>query len=119
MTAWRVVAYWIGVVLLVVVSGLGLSSAMGSLDSITTTGQRVDSFTQFGYALAGFAAAAGLVARRAWARTVLWLWAPLVTLTGGLAPVVWGGSGPGTGLAAGALSAVIAGLVVWLATRRR
>jgi hypothetical protein len=119
MTAWRTVAYWIGVALLVAVSALGLWSSIESLGSDTTTGQRVATFTQFGYALGGFAAVAGLVARRAWARTMLWLWVALITLTGGLAPVVWGGSGPGAGLAAGALTAAIAGLVVWLATRRR
>jgi hypothetical protein len=68
MTAWRTIAYWTGVALLVTVSALG--------------------------------------------------WAALITLTGGLAPVVWCGSGPATGLAAGASSAAIAGLVIWLATRR-
>jgi hypothetical protein len=118
MTSWRTVAYWIGSALLVAVSALGLWSSIESRDSITTTGQRVATFTQFGYALGGVAAAAGLVTRRAWARTVLWLWAALITLTGGLAPVVWAESGLGTGLAAGATSAAIAGLVVWLATRR-
>jgi hypothetical protein len=119
MTAWRTVAYWTGMALLVAVSALGLWSSIESLASNTTTGQRVATFTQFGYALTGFAAAAGLVTRRAWAPTALWLWAVLITLTGGLAPVVWGGSGPGTGLAAGATTAAIAGLVVWLATRQR
>jgi hypothetical protein len=119
MTALRTVAYWIGVALLVAVSAFGLWSSIESLGSDTTTGQRVATFTQFGYALGGFAAATGLVTRRAWARTALWLWAALITLTGGLAPVVWGGSGPGTGLAAGAVSVAIAGLVILLATRRR
>jgi hypothetical protein len=118
MTAWPTVAYWTGVALLVAVSALGLWSSIESLGSITTTGQRVATFTQFGYALSGLAAAAALITRRGWARTVLWLWAALITLTGGLAPVVWGGSGASTGLAAGALSAAIAGLVVWLVTRR-
>ena len=73
MTAWRTVAYWIGVALLVAVSALGLWSSIESLDSITTTGQRVATFTQFGYALGGFAAAAvtdaaDAFSRRRWSR---------------------------------------------------
>jgi hypothetical protein len=59
MTAWRTVAHWIGVALLVAVSALGLWSSIESLGSDTTTGQQVATFTQFGYALGGFAAATG------------------------------------------------------------
>ena len=117
MTVIRLVAFWAGLALLLAVSVLGVSSALGSLDSITTTGQEVATVTQFGYALTGVVAAGALLAGRLWASAVLWLWAVFLTVTGGLAPMVWGGAGPTAGLAAAA--AAIAALVAWLATRRR
>jgi hypothetical protein len=118
MTLLRTLAFWTGVALLVALGILGFWSALGSLDSISTAGQRVAIVTQFGYALTAFLAAAALVARHPWARRLLWLWAALTTVTGGLAPVVWGEARPGAGLAAAAASAAIAGLVARLATLR-
>jgi hypothetical protein len=119
MTVLRLVAFWAGLALLLAVSVLGVLSALGSLDSMGTTGQQVATVTQFGYALTGVVAAGALLAGLPWARAVLWLWAVFVTVTGGLAPMVWGGAGPSAGLAAAATSAAIAALVAWLATRRR
>ena len=116
--AMRALAFWTGVALLVAFGALGLWGVQGSLGSIGTAGQLAATVTQLGYALVGVVAAWALVRRPAWAPTLLWPWAALLTITGGLAPVVWGGSGPWTGLAAGAASAAIAGLVAWLATRR-
>jgi len=113
----RSVAFWTAVTVLVGLSILGLYSAVEELDSAKTLGQQAATATQFGYALAGFLSAAGLVGRRLWARWLLWFWAGLITLTGALAPVVWGGSAMTAGLAAGVASAAIAILVVWLATR--
>ena len=115
----RLMAFGAGLALLLTLSVLGVWSAVGSLDSIGTTGQQVATVTQFGYALTGVVAGGALLAGLRWASAVLWLWAVLLTVTGGLAPVVWGGSGPSAGLAAAATSAAIAALVAWLATRRR
>lgn len=119
MTVIRLVAFWAGLALLLAVSVLGVSSAVDSLDSMSTTGQRVATVTQVGYALTGFVAAGALLAGLPWVRAVLWLWAVLLTVTGGLAPMVWGGAGPSAGLAAAATCAAVAALVAWLATRRR
>jgi hypothetical protein len=119
MTVIRVIAFCAGLALLLALSVLGVWSAVGSLDSMSTTGQRVATVTQLGYALTGVVAAGALLAGVQWATAVLWLWAVFVIVTGGLAPMVWGGAGPSAGLAAAATSAAIAGLVAWLATRRR
>lgn len=116
--AMRSIAFWAGVALLVVLSALGLQSAV-DLDPARTIGQRVATATQFGYALAGALAAGAVAGRRAWALAVVWLWAGLITLTAGLAPVVWGGAPPTAGLAAGAMIGAVAALVVWLTTRWR
>jgi hypothetical protein len=118
-TAMRSIARWAAVALLVAINGLGLQSAVDALDSADTVGQQAAIATQFGYALTGLLAAGALLGRRSWANGPLWVWAGLVTLTGGMAPVVWGEAGMGAGLVAGAASAVIAALVVWLATRQR
>jgi hypothetical protein len=118
MTVIRMIAFWAGLALLLTLSAIGVWSALGSLDSMSTTGQRVATVTQFGYALTGVAAAGTLLAGLPWARAVLWLWAVFLTVTGGLAPMVWGGAGPSAGLAAAATSAAIAALAAWLATLR-
>ena len=67
----------------------------------------------------GLLAAGARLRGYAWARGLLGVWAALVTLTGGLAPVVWGGAATGAGIAAGMASAGVARLVVWFATRQR
>ena len=118
MTVIRLVAFCAGLALLLTVSVLGAWSAVGSLDSISTMGQRVATVAQFGYASTGIVAAGALLAGRPWARAVLWLWAILLTVTGGLAPMVWGGAGLSAGLAAAATCVAIAALIAWLATRR-
>ena len=113
----RPVGVWTGIILLVVLSGLGLQSAL-DLDPAETVGQQVATVSQFGYALAGALGAGALVGRRSWARWLVWLWAGLITLTGGLAPIVWAGSAPAAGLVAGVACGAVAGAVVWLTTRR-
>jgi hypothetical protein len=113
----RSIAFWTGLALLLVLSGLGLQSAL-DLDPPATLGQRVATTTQFGYALAGALAAGALVGRRPWALRVVWVWAGLVTLTGALAPVVWAGSAPAAGVVAGVACGAMAGAVIWLITRR-
>jgi hypothetical protein len=115
-TARRVVA-WIGIVLLVAVSLLGLQAAIGQLSEAATIGQWICTWTQWGYAVTGLVATAGLLMRRSWHRTALWIWAVCITVTGGLAAVVWGGSGPLAGLAAGLATAATAWVIILLVTR--
>ena len=67
---------------------------------------------------AAIAAAVGLVMRRSWHRPLLWIWAIFITVTGGLAPVVWGGSPPSVGLTAGLAAAAIAAVVILLVNQR-
>jgi hypothetical protein len=113
------VAHWAAVVLLLAFAALGLDGGISAVDAADTIGQRVATAAQVGYALVGFAAAGALVSGRSWAPRVLWLWGGLLTLTGMLAPVVWGGAGLAVGIAAGAATAAIAAVVMWLAGRPR
>jgi hypothetical protein len=114
----RSIEFWTGITLLIVLSSLGLQSAI-ELDPARTTGQLVATLTQFGYAVTGALAAGALLARRSWALGVVWLWAGLLTFTAGLVPVVWGGAAPMAGVVAGLAIGAIAVLVVWLTSRRR
>jgi cell division protein FtsW (lipid II flippase) len=114
----RQVAGWIGIVLLVTVSVLGAQAATGQMSDAATAGQWTCTWTQWVYAVTGIAAAAGLVMRRTWYRSVIWIWAVCVTITGGLAPVVWGGSPPMAGLTAGLTSAAIAAVVILLVNQK-
>lgn len=105
--------------LLAVLSGLGLWNALREVHGGgERAAQQLATATQLGYAVLGLTAAVVLLGRpRPWVRPVLWAWAVLLTTTGGLAPRVWGGQGPGAALAAAAATAVIAALALWLAGR--
>ena len=118
-TTIRSIAGWVATALIVALSLLGLKSAVDQLQSAGTLGQQTTTATQFGYAVAGLVAAGGLLARRSWAGKPLWLWAGLLTVTGGMAPVVWGGAGVAVGFVAGVASAAVAALVIWLVSLRR
>ena len=116
MTTTRSIARWVATALIVALSALALKSAVDQLDSASTVGQQAATAAQFGYAAAGLVAAGALLGRRWWAGKPLGLWAGLITVTGGMAPVVWGGAGVAVGLVAAAASAAIAALVMWLAS---
>jgi len=118
-TAIRSIAQWTAVALVVAISVLGLQSAAQAFGAAETVGQQTAIATQFGYAFAGLLAAGALLSRRSWAHRTLWLWAGLVTVTAGMAPVVWADAPLTAGLGVGAASGAIAGLVAWLATRQR
>lgn len=113
------IAHWISITSLIVVDALGLQSAMEELHSANTLGQQVATGTQFGYAFAGFLAAGALLAGRSWAAGALWLWAGLITVTGTMAPIVWGGAGVVAGIGAGVVTAAVGAAMIWLAARRR
>src|SRR2546422_5338845 len=97
----RSLAHWAAIALILAFTALGLNGAIHEVDSVNSVGQKAATATQFGYALVGLVAAGALLTGRSWARQALWLWAGLITITGAMAPVVWGGAGVATGLAAG------------------
>jgi hypothetical protein len=110
----RRIAGWTGLVLLVVVSGLGVQAALGQLSEAASAGQWTCTWTQWAYAVAGFVAAVGLLLGKRWVWAALWIWAVCVIVTGGLAPLVWGGSSLPVCLAAGLAAAAIAAVVLLL-----
>ena len=96
---------------------VGLRNGLAEWSHADTPGQRLASVTEALYGLLGLVAGVGLVTRRTWTVPVVIAWAVSVTMTAGLAPVVWGGAGLWAGVAAAAATALIASGVIWLARR--
>lgn len=100
-----------------------LTGVLGALDgpeafrAATTAGQRIAAGTQTAYGILGLTSTIGLARGRGWARPSLITWAILLSITGGMAPVVWGGTGVSTGLLALLATAAIAAGALWLGWR--
>jgi len=104
------------VAVMVLVGGtawLGFNDAVHSLQGSTTAGQRVAVGMQLTYATAGVVAVVALVMRAWRLRAALIVWALAAAATGGLAPIVWGGTGVMEGAASGAASLLAVGVVAW------
>jgi hypothetical protein len=82
-----------------------------------TPGQRVATVAQLVYAVAALLAIVALLGRSRYTVALLVVWDVAVTITAGMAPIVWGQTGPGPGLVAAGATAVVAALVTWGAVR--
>jgi hypothetical protein len=96
---------------------LGAFEGPESFGAATTAGQRIAAGTQTGYGILGLTSTIALVQGRAWARPSLIAWAILLCITGGMAPVVWGGTGVSTGLLGFLGTAAITTGALWLGWR--
>jgi hypothetical protein len=107
------------VVLLVLLATgiLGLVDAQESAGYGTTRAQGVATVMQAAYSFFGLLGFFAVVLRVRWAVGVLALWAITASATAGLASVVWGDAGLGSGLAAAAGAGVFTGLIVWAGAR--
>jgi hypothetical protein len=115
---------WIGCVLLVLLLGAtaynGLYEGVIAIPSADTLGMQIATVTQLSY---GIFAALGLLAllfRRSWVEPALRGWGVTLTLTAGLAPVVYAGASLLTGIGTGLLTAAVAWLTLalWRIARR-
>jgi len=114
---WRRLSLGTALIFLVGLGYVGLRNGLAEWSHADTAGQRLASVTEALYGLLGLVAGVGLVTRRTWTVPVVIAWAVSVTMTAGLAPVVWGGAGLWAGVAAAAATALIASGVIWLARR--
>ena len=109
----RAIALGILVIFLLAGAYNGLVEGINATHHADTPGMRVATVTQLLYGVAAVVALLALATKRAWSR-----WAVLgcflaASVTGGLAPVVYGGEPVRTGLLSGAVSALLLGLVYW------
>ncbi len=93
---------------------LGVSGAIAQRDELSTAGQIVQSVCQFAYGVLSLAAVLAAFRGREWLRRVLTAWLVCVTLAGGLASVVWGGTSVAIGLLSGAATFVVGWLIAWM-----
>jgi hypothetical protein len=91
----------------------GITGGLQQIGQSATLGQRIQTATQLVFGLLGVAAVAMLVVRRRWARLMLVAWGAAISISGGMAAVVWGGQGPLPAAAATFASALIAWLTQW------
>jgi hypothetical protein len=91
--------------------GGGIQSAVSDWSVAATGGQILSTICAGLMGFLGVGAGVGAISRRAWVRPVVVAWGACVALVSGLAPVVWGGSSIATGIASGALGALLAALV--------
>jgi len=110
---WRLAA----AVLPALLGGFGLLNGPADFAESATFPQRIASATQIVYGGAGAAVVAGLIVAAAWTRPAFWAWAAALVATGALAPVVWGGTGPGPALAGGFVAAFMAAFELYLLAR--
>ena len=80
-----------------------------------TLGAKFSTFMQTLYSLFGVLAIVPVWRQRPWARPLLYLWAATLIFTGATAPIIWGGTGWGTGAFAAALMVLVSGAVIVLA----
>ena len=93
------------VLMLLASAFLGITDGVGLVRQAHTTAQAVATAAELLYGVAAVGALVALASRHKFAPHLLTLWAACVTITSGLAPVVWGG----TSVAVGAESGVAAG----------
>lgn len=105
---------------LVILAGfavLGAWNGFNDLGDATTRLQFITSVAQVAYGVLAFLAIPALLIGWRGLRPLLQLWVAAVTLTGGLAPMAWGGASVGAAIAAMILSCVIALTVIWIVRR--
>ena len=107
----------LSLVLLAVFGVLGTWNGIDDLQDASTTLQLITSVAQIAYGVLSLIAIPSLLIGWQGIKTVLRLWLVALTLTGGLAPVAWGGASAGAGIAALILTFVIALAIIWVVRR--
>jgi hypothetical protein len=103
--------------LLLLTAYTGIFDGLETSRSAVTPLERVAAASQLAYG--GMAVAtlvASLIVRR-WVLPLVLLWGAALTLTGGLAPVVWGKQGALVGVLGGLCTAGIVALAIWACRR--
>ncbi|MEP6999398.1 MAG: hypothetical protein ABI969_02895 [bacterium] len=104
----------IAVIIFLTLTWLGITGGVGELSEAHTPGQVAQVFNQLAYGVFALLSVVATFWFRRWARWMLAGFAITVTLAGGLASVVWGGTSLAVGvLSAGATLPVALG-IAWL-----
>lgn len=96
---------------------LGIWNGIDDLQSASTSLQLTTTVAQIAYGLLSLIAIPALLIGWQGLKTVLRFWLVALSLTGGLAPVAWGGASAGAGIAALIITFVIALGIIWVVRR--
>ena len=100
--------------LLALFAFLGVQSSLAAAGADLTTGQRAVVMLQWWYVVLAVLAMAGLLARHAGTRLVLFAWAAIFVTRNALVPVYRDGKGLGLAVAGGAVGLAIAVGILYL-----
>ena len=107
----------LSLLLLATFAVLGIWNGIRDLRGIETGLQSFTTVCQIAYGVFALLAIPALLTGWRGLRTIMYCWLAAVSLTGGLAPVAWGDTGVGAGIAAMILSGAIALGVIWIVRR--
>ena len=91
----------------------GIADGVGNVRSATEPLERVGVASQLTYGVFGAATLFASAIARRWMIPILLVWGVALTITGGLAPVVWGEQGALVGIVGGLSTAGVVALAVW------
>ena len=117
----RITAMVVVVILLLSSVWLGMIEGADILGDAQNALQRVAAAVQFLYGIFAVLALFALLRHARWGKLAILAWAGLITATGALAPIAWGGADWKSAVAGGCLTLGIACLTAWayLAQLRR
>jgi hypothetical protein len=92
----------------------GFSGGTNQLSESQTLGQKAQTVSQFAYGLFALLSVATTFWGRRWSRVSHACWMVSVTLAGGLASVVWGGTSVAIGMLSGVATFLVALALIWL-----
>ncbi len=102
---------WVAILLLLSLAWLGIKGGVDQWPQSLSLGQKVQTLTQFAYAIMSLVVAARMPAVPLFVRA---LWLASITTAAFLAPMVWGDTGWGSSLLAGVATLLIGLLLLWL-----
>lgn len=113
MPLWRRLVLLLAVVLLLAFGWQGITGGVAEIPQSDTPGKLAQSIAQLAYGLSAILLFTS-VRMPGLARYARIGWLVFLTLAGGLAPVVWGGTGPWPGLVAALGAFAIGYAVLWI-----
>ena len=104
----------VAILLLLALAWLGLRGGIQEWPQAQSPAQRIQTAAQFAYGLLALLTAASITRSGMFGRVVRGSWLVAITVAGGMAPVVWGGSAWWAGLVAGLASLLVGLVILWL-----
>lgn len=111
------VCRFVAVVMYLALGAQGVWGAVQQLGDSDTLGRQSQTAFQIAFGLCGLAAGIFLIAKRGVPAALEWAWVITLALAGGIAAVAWGETSLPIGIVAGASTALVALLIVWIGRR--